>query len=146
MNCINMPNVYVTGNQVQNIIEIKVYRSTVDLSKSKQSYTANLIQQDIVTITTKQIRNRIGWVFKLINKFFKIFLLLPVIGDVHNLYIVILAEILNIKVQKRDVELPTIDIQLLCKGKLVKAWGLGGEFNPHSKELNTLLKRVCNKS
>ena len=33
--------------------------------------------------------------------------------------------------------------------QLMKAWGLGGcgaSFNPHSKELNTLLKRVCSKS
>ena len=35
---------------------------------------------------------------------------------------------------------------LLCNGKLTKAWGLGGLFKHHSKEVWALFKSVCNKS
>lgn len=33
-----------------------------------------------------------------------------------------------------------------CKGKLTNAWGLGGLFSPHSKELYDLDKCVCKRS
>ena len=34
----------------------------------------------------------------------------------------------------------------LWRGKLAKAWGLGGLFKPPSVELKALVKCVCNRS
>ena len=59
----------------------------------------------------------------------------------YSLYIVIHPEIVKIRAQKIDVKLLTIYRLLLCEGKLVKAWGLGGLFNLHCHK-PLLLKRV----
>ena len=62
--------------------------------------------------------------------------------DKYNLYKVRHAETLNmiLNIKKPSDNSLIAPRTLLCKGKLVKAWGLGGLFKSHSKELYTIFK------
>jgi len=66
-------------------------------------------------------------------------------NGIDNIILKLTRGSLNEKITSRDTDiyikkLDQLSFILLCNGKLVNAWGLGGLFNAHSKLVYALLR------